>query len=114
MTKKLVLLLKLHDQVLFLAPLKRTLRIETQRRSQPTLRRMITMLKVQEGITEGKCVAGPALTRDQAKKSFKIHLLKVEEAMSSVGKSAIEDLHKKDSTLKKYFDRVGKPKIREN
>ena len=43
-----------------------------------------------------------------------IHALKVKEAMSSVDKSTIEDLHQKDSTLKKYFNRVGKPIIREN
>ena len=34
-------------------------------------------IKVQEGTTEGKYVAGPVLTRSQAKKSDKIHLLKV-------------------------------------
>ena len=35
--------------------------------------------------------------------------------MSSVGRSTIEDLQKKDSTLKKKsFDRVGKPIIRDN
>ena len=34
--------------------------------------------------------------------------------MSSVDKSTIEDLQKKDSTLKKCFDPVGKPIIREN
>ena len=71
-------------------------------------------VKVQEGTTVGKCVAGPVMTRAQAKKSNKMHPLKVEEAMSSVDKSTIEDLQKKDSTLKKCFDRVGKPIIREN
>ena len=65
-------------------------------------------VKVQEGTTEGKCVAGPCLTRDQIKKTDKIHPLKVKEAMSSVGKSTIEDLQKK------CFARVGKPIIREN
>ena len=34
--------------------------------------------------------------------------------MSSVDKSTIESLQKKDSTLKKCFDRIGKPIIREN
>ena len=68
-------------------------------------------IKVQEDTTEGKCVAGP---RAQTKKSDKIHPLKVKEAMSSVDKTTIEDLQKKDSTLKKCFDRVGKPIIREN
>ena len=34
--------------------------------------------------------------------------------MSSVDKSTIEDLQKKDTTLKKCFDRVGKRIIREN
>ena len=45
------------------------------------------------------------------KKSNKIHLLKV-KCLSSVDKSTIEDLLKKDSTLKKEFDRVGNPIIR--
>ena len=71
-------------------------------------------IKVPEGTTEGKCVAGPVLTRVQVKKSDKIHPLKVIEAMSSVDKTTIEDLQKKDSTLKKCFDRVGKPIIKEN
>ena len=47
-------------------------------------------------------------------KTDKIHPLKVKEAMSSVDKSTIEDLQKKDSTLKKCFNRIGKPSIREN
>ena len=34
--------------------------------------------------------------------------------MSSVDKSTIEDLKKKDSTLKKCFDCIGKPIIRDN
>ena len=71
-------------------------------------------IKVQEGTTEGKCVTGPVLTRAQAKKSNKIHPLKVKEAMSSVDKTTIEDLQKKDSPLKKCFDQVRKPIIREN
>ena len=71
-------------------------------------------MKVKECATEEECVAGPAMTRAQAKKSDKVHLLKVKEAMSSVDKSTIEDLQKKDSTLKKCFDRIGKPIIREN
>ena len=71
-------------------------------------------IKVQVDTTEGKCVAGPVLTRALAKKSDKIHPLKVEEAMSNVDKTIIEDLQKKESTLKKCFDRVGKPIIREN
>ena len=62
---------------------------------------------------EEKCVTGPVLTRVQAKKSDKIHPLKVKEAMSSVDKSTIEDLQKKDSTLKKCFDGVAKLIIRE-
>ena len=57
-------------------------------------------VKVKEGATEGKCAAGPFVTRAQAK------------AMSSVDKSTIENLQKK--TLKKCFDRIGKPIIREN
>ena len=71
-------------------------------------------IKVPEGTTEGKCVAGLVLTRAQAKKKDKIHPLKVKEAMSSVDNTTIEDLQKKDSTLKKCFDRIGKPIIREN
>ena len=61
-------------------------------------------VKVQECTMEGKCVAGPVLTRAQAKKTDKIHPWKVKEAMSSVDKSTIEDLKKKDCTLKKCFD----------
>ena len=61
-----------------------------------------------------KCVAGPVLTRAQAKKSDKNHPLKVREAMSSVDKTTIKDLQKEYSTLKKCFDRVEKPIIREN
>ena len=52
---------------------------------------------------KGKCVAGLVLARAQAKKSGKIHPLKVKEAMSSVDKSTIKDLQK-DSTLKKSFN----------
>ena len=70
-------------------------------------------IKVLEETTEGKCVAGQVLTRAQAKKSDKIHPLKVKKAMSSVDKTTIEDLQKKDSTLKKGFDRIGKSIIRE-
>ena len=58
---------------------------------------------VQKGTTEGKCVAGPVLTRSQVKKT-EIHPSKVKEAMSNVDKSIIEDLQKEDSTLKKCFD----------
>ena len=71
-------------------------------------------IKVQEDTTEGKCVAGTVLTRAQVKKSDKIHPLKVKEVMSNVNKTAIEDLQKKDSTLKKCFDRVGKLLVRED
>ena len=71
-------------------------------------------MKVKEGATEEECVAGPAVTRAQAKKSDKFHPLKVKEAMSSVDKSTFDDLQKKDLTLKKCFDRIGKPIIREN
>ena len=66
-------------------------------------------IKVQQDTTEGKWVAGPLLTRAQAKKSDKIH-----QAMSSVDNTSMEDLQKKGSSLKKCFDRVGKPIIREN
>ena len=71
-------------------------------------------VKVKEGATEEKCVAGPVVMTAQAKKSDKVHPLKVKEAMSSVDKSTIENLQKKDPTLKKCFDRIGKPIIREN
>ena len=71
-------------------------------------------VKVKEGATEEKCVAGPVVMRAQAKKSDKVHPLKVKKAMSSVDKSTIENLQRKDSTLKKCFDRIGKPIIREN
>ena len=49
-----------------------------------------------------ECVTGPVMTRAQAK-SDKVHPLKVKEAMSSVDKSTIENLWRKDSTLKKCF-----------
>ena len=71
-------------------------------------------VKVKEGSTEEKCVAGPVVTRTQAKKSDKVHPLKVKEAMSSVDKSTIENLQRKDLTLKKCFDCIGKQIIREN
>ena len=45
---------------------------------------------MKEGATEEKYVARPVVTRAQAKKSDKVHLLKVKEAMSSVDKSTIE------------------------
>ena len=70
-------------------------------------------MKVKEGATEEECVAGPVVTRAQAKKSDKVHLLKVKKAMSRVDKSTIEDLQKKDSTLKKCFHHIGKLNIRE-
>ena len=71
-------------------------------------------VKIKKGATEEKCVAGPVVTSSQAKRSDKVHPLKVKEAMSSVDKSTIENLQKKDSTLKKCFDHIGKPIIREN
>ena len=63
---------------------------------------------------EEEYIAGPVVTRAQAKKCDKFHPLKVKEAMSSVDKSTIENLQTKDSTLKKWFNRRGKPIIREN
>ena len=36
-------------------------------------------MKVKEVVTEEKCVAGPVVTRAQAKKSDKVHQLKVKE-----------------------------------
>ena len=71
-------------------------------------------MKVKECSTEEECVAGPVVTRARAKKSDKVHPLKVKEATSSVDKLTIENLQKKHSTLKKCFDRIGKPLIREN
>ena len=56
--------------------------------------------KVKEGATEEECVAGPVVMRAKAKKSDKVHPLKVKEAISSVDKSTIEDLQKKDLSLK--------------
>ena len=93
---------------------KESNRVETKKPAQikKTNNHATQVVKVQEGTTEGKC--GPVLARAQAKKSDKIHPLKVKEAMLSVDKSALEDLQKKDSTLKKCFDRVGKPIITEN
>ena len=44
---------------------------------------------------KGKCAAGPVLTRAQAKKSDKIHPIKVTGAMSSVDKHTIEDLRRR-------------------
>ena len=49
-----------------------------------------------------ECVTRPVMTRAQSK-SDKVHPLKVKEAMSSVDKSTIENLWRKDSTLKKCF-----------
>ena len=51
-------------------------------------------MKFKGGAIEEECVAGPVVTRAQAKKSDKVHLLKVKEAMSSVDKSTIENLQK--------------------
>ena len=83
--------------------------METRRRTLLSLRRMIMQDVKVKGTTEGKCVAGPVLTMDHAKKSDKVHPLQVKEAISNVNKPTIEDLQKKDSALKKCFDRVGKP-----
>ena len=55
-------------------------------------------IRFQGGNTEGKCVAGPCLTRAQVKKTDKSHQFKVKMAMSSVDKSTIEDLQINDST----------------
>ena len=60
-------------------------------------------MKVKESATEEECVAGPVVTR--------VKEFRVKQAMSSVDKSTFE---KKDSTLKKCFDPIGKPIIREN
>ena len=51
-------------------------------------------VKVKEGATEKECVAGKVVMRAQAKKSDKVHPLKVKEAMSIVNKSTIENLQK--------------------
>ena len=71
-------------------------------------------VKVKEGAAEEEFVAGPVVTRAQAKKGDKVHQLKVTEAMSSVYKTTFENLQKKDLTLKKCFDCIGKRIIREN
>ena len=64
-------------------------------------------VKVKKSATEEKCVAGPVVTRAQAKKSDKVHPLKVKEAMSSVDKSTIENLQKKDLTLQNVLIALG-------
>ena len=71
-------------------------------------------VRVKEGATEEECVSGPVVTRAQAKKNDKVRPLKVKEAMSSVDKSTIKNLQKTDLTLKKCFECIGKPIIREN
>ena len=85
------------------SPTEEKLRIETQRRSQPRSRRMITVLhkmsKSKKAFSEGKCVARLVLMRAQVK-SDKVHPLKVKEAISSFDKSTIENLQKKGSTLR--------------
>ena len=43
--------------------------------------------EVQDSTMKGICVAGPVLTRAQAKKSDKVHPLKVREAMFSVDRT---------------------------
>ena len=71
-------------------------------------------MKVKEGATEGECVGRLVVMRDPAKKSDKFQPLKVKKVMSSVDKLTIENFQKKDSTLKKRFDGIGKPIIRGN
>ena len=88
------------------------LRSLTRRRLRRVLRE--ESMKIKEGATEEECVAGQVVTRAKAKKSHKVHPLKVKEAMFSVDKSTMENLQKKDSTLKKCFNRMGNPIIREN
>ena len=46
-------------------------------------------MKVKEGATKEECFVGPVVMRAQAKKSDKVHPLKVKEAMSSVDKSIL-------------------------
>ena len=60
-------------------------------------------IKVPKGTTEGNCITGPVLTMAQVNMSDKIHPLRVKKAMSSVDKTTIEDLQKKNSTLKKCY-----------
>ena len=64
-------------------------------------------VKVKEGATEEKCVAGPVVTKAQLKKSDKVDPLKVKEAMSSVDKSTIENLQRNDSTLTQGASKTG-------
>ena len=92
--------------------LRRVLRRwETLRRNQPSPRKnddhARRNVKVKKGATEEKCVAGPVVTRAQAKKSDKVNTLKVKEAMSSVDKSTIENLQRKDSTPKSVLIALG-------
>ena len=65
---------------------------------------------VPEDTTEVRCVAGPVLTRAQAKKSDKIHQLKLKK-LCQVSIRLLEDFQK---TLKECFDRVEKQIIKEN
>ena len=90
------------------------LRLETQSSTPAQTKKNDNRATQDVKVQEGKCVAGPCLTMALAKKTDKIRPLKVKGAMSSIDKTAIEDLQKKYSTLKKCFDRVGKPIIRDN
>ena len=71
-------------------------------------------VKVNGGATKEECVARQVVMRAQVKKSDKVNPLKVKDAMSRVDYSTTANFHQKDLTLKKCFDRVGMPIIREN
>ena len=60
-------------------------------------------VKVKKGDTEEERIAGPVVTMAQAKKSDKVHPLKVKEAMSSVDKSTIENLQTEGFDFEEVF-----------
>ena len=56
-------------------------------------------IKVPEGTTEGKCVAGPVLTRAQSKNSDKINALKVKVKCR-------QDYHRRSSEERLYSEEM--------
>ena len=59
---------------------------------------------MEEGTIEGKCVAGPVLMRAQAKKSEKIHPMKVKEATCML--SIKRDYHRRSSKEGLYSEEM--------
>ena len=55
-------------------------------------------VEVKEGATEEECVARPVVTQAQAKKSDKVHPLKVKEAMS-IRENYVGEFYKKNGLL---------------